>query len=108
MLEIENYTGAVVSATHDGRSYVFPPGASSLTTNGGEVLIYRNGTWTGPSEAVVVSEWGTLVVADVSEFSLAKSPLELTLMGVGLAVSLFTVLIVFRIVKNIGKQSPQI
>jgi len=108
MVKIENYTGGSISATHDGTSYVFPPGLSSLSTDGGEVLIYRNETWTAPSESVVLGEWGSLVVADVSEFTLKSSPLDTTLMGVGLAISLFTVLFVVRIVRSIGKQSPDL
>lgn len=105
MVTIKNFSGLQIMLDIDGTYYYFPVGTSELKVADGVMVEYTDDYSTMYSE--ILTEWGTVEVSDgYFSFEESQSPTEYFMVGVGLALSIFATLFILKIVKNVGRETP--
>ena len=108
MVTVNNLTAGEISLTNGGNSYVVKSSGVNLNLSEGDAVVYRSIDYTGVSETLPVTEFGTLQVADTVTFQEKMSPSELFTAGALLAITIFGVVLVMKIVRNLMRMSPEL
>lgn len=113
MITIHNLSGSPLGLGVNGQSYVLPDGTSELSVPDGSAytVTFNNagGSPPPPPSTNTFTEYGTLSVwEDSYQFTPQEGPLFFFLEGMVLGVFVFGTALVFSIVKNLARQSPEV